>query len=103
MSEASHQSVRNREITHAGVGIDVRRRTAHDSLDDPEPRMLTDHDLLPGEIELAPSRPATHVDIAAEAQRMDGCADYALDNGDGGQVDDRDHLARDVGETEARC
>ena len=32
---------------------------------------------------------------------MDRCADYVLDSGHRGQVDDRNHLARNVGETEA--
>src|SRR5262249_61737560 len=74
-----------------------------DPLDDPKPHALTDRYLLPDEIEFAPPRPTAHVDIAAEAQRMDGCADYVLDSGHRGQVDDRDHLARNVGETEAGC
>ena len=48
-----------------------------------------------------PRRPARHVDIGAKAQRMDGSVDRVCDRGDRGEVDDRDHLARNVGEAEA--
>src|SRR5262249_33838352 len=101
VAAAMQQRLRDREIANTGIGTDVGRRTAHDGLDDLEPRARADRDLLPDEIKLVPRRPARHVDIAAKTQRMDGSADRAFDRGDRGEVDDRDHLARDVGEAEA--
>src|SRR5262249_40919286 len=46
VTECPHQRVRDREVANAGVGVDVCRRTAHDALDDPEPRPPGDRDLL---------------------------------------------------------
>ena len=58
-------------------------------------------ELLADEIELAPGRPALDIDIAAKAQRIDRHADHVLDRRDRGEVDDRDHLAGDVGKAVA--
>jgi hypothetical protein len=51
--------------------------------------------------EFVPGRPAADVDVGAEAQRVHGCTDRAFDRTQRGEVDDRDHLARYVGEAES--
>src|SRR5262245_62870185 len=45
--------------------------------------------------------PYTTLFRSPKAQRMDGSADRACDRGDRSEVDDRDHLAGNVGEAEA--
>src|SRR4051794_25059713 len=71
VAEALHERVGDREIADAGVGIDVGRGAAHDALDDLEPGARTYGEVLSEKIELAPGRPAGHVEVSAKAQRMD--------------------------------
>src|SRR5262245_64668921 len=102
MPEAAHQWLRYGKVARAGLGIDVGGRAAHDPLDDFEPRAVADGDLLADEVELAPGRPARDIDVAAKAQRVDGRPDRGLERGDGSEIDDRDHLACNVGEAVTR-
>src|SRR6266700_4169654 len=91
------QRVRNCKIANAGVRIDAGRGTAHDALDDLEPCVRPDCDLLAHKLELAPGGPAGHVDIAAKAQRMHWRANRILDRRDRGKIDERHDLPGDVG------
>ena len=95
------QHARNRQVADAGVGIDLGRGATHDALDDLQPRRGPIAISASEQIELMPGRPALDVEIAAEAQRIDRRARGVLQRGDRGEVDDRTHLARDVGEAVA--
>ena len=78
--------------------INVRRRAAHDAFDHLEPGGGACRQDLAEEVKLAPGRPTLDIDVGAKAQRMHGNAHQLLDRADRIKVDDRDHLAGDIGE-----
>ena len=96
------QRLRDREVARAGVGIDIDGGAADDALDHLEPD-VADGERPVEQVELVPGRPALDIEVGAEAQRMDGVVDHALDGAQARQVDDRDHLAGDVGKAVARA
>src|SRR5215467_12991997 len=102
MPEAAHQRLRDGKVARASVGIDIGGRTTHDPLHDFQPRALADGDLLPEQVELVPGRPALHIDVAAETQRVHRQPDGGLNCGHGSEIDDRNDLARDIGEAVTR-
>src|SRR5437899_6697949 len=82
--------------------IDIGRRAADDALENLDLGIAAYRDLFADEIELVPSRPARHVEIAAKAQRMDARADGVLERGERSKIDDRNRLGGNVGEAETR-
>src|SRR5665213_3965763 len=76
--EASHQRLRNVEVARRRLRIDVDRRAADDSLDDPEPRVADSNGPVE-QLEFVPGRPAADIEIGAETQRMDRQANHILD------------------------
>src|ERR1700689_2579028 len=93
--EAAHQCLRNVEIARRGLWIDVDRRAADDPLDDPEPR-IADGNGSVEQLEFVPGRPAADIEVGAEPQRVDREADHILDRGKAAEIDDGDHLPRDI-------
>src|SRR5947209_9513080 len=101
MTEAALQRGRDIEVARGGVGVDVDGGAAADALDDPEAG-TADRERLAEQIELAPGRPAAHIEIGAETQRMHRPPDDSFDLLQRPEIDDRDHLLGDVGKAVAR-
>src|SRR5215210_4957273 len=89
MAEAAQQRAWNIQIAKARVGVDVGGGATLDALRHFKPYAGAGFENLSDEIELGPGRHTVHIDVAAEAQRIDRNADHVLDGGDAGEIDDR--------------
>src|SRR5262249_26782399 len=90
------------KIAYARVGIDFRRCTTDDALDDLQSCRRANSDFLSEEIKFVPRRPAFDTEIGTEAQWVNWRAGGALKCGHRRQIDDRQNLARDIGKAVAQ-
>src|SRR3954464_11211977 len=89
--------MRDVEIARRRIGINIDGRTAPDPLYDPEPD-VSDRQGPAEQVEFMPGRPAPHIEVGPETQRMYRLADHAFYGLEAAEIDDGDDLFRHVRE-----
>ena len=100
VAEGLHQRARDRQVADAGVGIDLGRGAAHDALDDLQPRRADRRSRASSSNSCHAGQPSTWR-LPRKRSGSTGAPAASSTCGDRGEVDDRHHLLRHVGEAVA--